>query len=314
MEATESKQDESSAKVLDVEPILNNLLEYLFCKVQLSDVVDREGENETEEEGTNDQGEAEESGSKEVKTDQEVEDHFPYPIFSDFCKIGNTYHLQLFSAEPKKEEGNRRYDIDENISFYKNPKNRLFDFWRINLFQKGRILTNVACLLLNFLKKQEGLTLTYGGEEITFFGTCVIHLKRPDVFSLKIKDKSFGKIQDEDQSSVKTLFIKRRDGESFYIDYSLSTKGDRVNWNEKGFPCNLWRPCTWIGKETKFTMTDLLSGDIVNEAFLENKKEFDDYFASQVEGSLPEELQFIFVNINLYHLRLCEVVMIKHLL
>jgi len=296
-------------KPLEIEPILDNVLEYLFCQEELSDYSKDQNDEENDFiEGSD-------------LYDKEAEEHFPYPFFVDFTKSnskeetdGIAYKLKLFSrTEAKQNENDRRMNIQENIKFYKE-QNKLFDFWRINLFQKGQLLTNVACLLLYYLQNQEKRILHYRNKPIKFFGTCVIELKQPDKFSLSINGKSLKKIKDDTSHLMKVLLIKREDGESFYIDYTLSTKGDSVRWNQNGFPCNVWEPCTWKPSEIKFKPSNITSPDLVMESFLENKKELDEYFASITEDKLPDELQYLFVNINLYYLRLCEVVMIKHLI
>lgn len=302
-------------KRLDVEPILKNFLEYLYSKDQLCDLSREDYKDEYED--LSDEKESYvnvDKTSSKGKMESDVEAYFPYPIFCNFEKTKeDCYLLHLFPETLSQEELKRKTDIYENIRFYKGPTDRCLDFWRINLFQKGGILATVACLLLQYLKKQEGKDLYYGGVKITSFGTSVIKLKSSQNLSLTINGKSLGEMKDNFPESLKVLLVKREDGESFYIDYSCSTRGDDLSFNQNGFPCNIWRPCSW--KENaplKFVPSDTLSGEVVNKAFKQNRKEFDDYFENRTDN-LPSEIEFVFVTINLYYLRMCEVVMVKHL-
>ena len=262
----------SENKFLDIKPLLINFIEYLYPEknefesdLDKSDKSDKS--NEILESNFNEWEDLD--GKDEVEDLEKLEQEtlFPYPYFKSFKRKGFVFRLI-----PKSEEDDKKLpNIHEEIKKYDG--NKLLEFWRLVLLDKGSLLTNVICLTLRTLEAMDFKTLIYNNQEILFYGVTIAKMQKINPIQLELYHRKKSCIYDktdlEKDCYIKLLLIKLKNGKSLYFDYSLSEKGDKMFCNENGFPCNIWKPYKW-GQNKQFTIFNTLDSETLQRSFSHN--------------------------------------------
>jgi len=267
-------ENNNNIDILDIKPLLNDFLEYLYpCN---KDFI---SELETSKELIDSDNEESDEFIPDLNDEEKL---FPYPYFDDFERTGYKYIIK-----PKPIDIEMTYDIKKEMQKYENNHKRI-GFWRLILMSKGLILSNVICLFLRSLEAIEFKKLYYGKHEIVFYGVTIAKMKKitPMIIAVRNSDINNNNLNNnseefsiicektnyEKECFNKLLFIKLKNGNSIYFDYSFSDKADKLKWNKNGFPCNMWKPYKWKNGEQAFSIDDTISAETLELSFTENFK------------------------------------------